>query len=66
MFDLSAYLLGLALMALMALLAVITWGVSVARRDIGNRRPKYRDYIAPTPTFFPGPPRPVPEQQDSQ
>lgn len=30
-------------------------GVTMLEKDIGNRRPKYRDYIARTPTFFPGP-----------
>ncbi|MBC8057035.1 MAG: DUF1295 domain-containing protein [Rhizobiales bacterium] len=32
-------------------------GVSMLEKDIGERRPAYRDYIARTNAFFPGPPR---------
>jgi steroid 5-alpha reductase family enzyme len=32
-------------------------GVSLLEADIGERRPAYRDYIARTNAFFPGPPR---------
>jgi steroid 5-alpha reductase family enzyme len=31
--------------------------VALLEHDIGERRPAYRDYIARTPAFFPGPPR---------
>jgi steroid 5-alpha reductase family enzyme len=30
-------------------------GVTMLEKDIGERRPNYRDYIARTPAFFPGP-----------
>jgi steroid 5-alpha reductase family enzyme len=33
-------------------------GVSLLEKDIGERRPAYRDYIARTRAFVPGPPRP--------
>jgi len=33
-------------------------GVTLLERDIGERRPAYRDYIARTNAFIPGPPRP--------
>lgn len=32
-------------------------GVSLLEKDIGERRPGYRDYVARTNAFFPGPPR---------
>jgi len=32
-------------------------GVTLLERDIGERRPAYRDYIARTNAFLPGPPR---------
>ena len=32
-------------------------GVTLLERDIGERRPAYRDYIARTNAFIPGPPR---------
>jgi steroid 5-alpha reductase family enzyme len=31
--------------------------VSLLEQDIGERRPAYRDYIARTNAFIPGPPR---------
>jgi len=34
-------------------------GVSLLEQDIVERRPKYRDYVARTPAFFPGRPRPA-------
>lgn len=40
---------------LVSLLLLRVSGVTMLERDIGKRRPKYRDYIARTPTFFPGP-----------
>lgn len=33
-------------------------GVALLEKDIGERRPEYRDYIRRTKPFFPGPPRP--------
>jgi steroid 5-alpha reductase family enzyme len=30
-------------------------GVTLLEQDIGERRPKYRDYIKRTNAFFPGP-----------
>ena len=42
---------------------LMTWlllrvsGVSLLEQDIGERRPAYRDYIARTNAFLPGPPR---------
>ena len=32
-------------------------GAALLERDIGERRPQYRDYIARTPAFFPRPPK---------
>jgi len=32
-------------------------GVALLEKDIGERRPAYRDYIARTNAFFPGPPK---------
>ena len=32
-------------------------GVRLLERDIGNRRPRYVDYVLKTNAFFPGPPR---------
>ncbi len=32
-------------------------GVALLERDIGERRPAYRDYMARTNAFIPGPPR---------
>jgi len=34
-------------------------GVALLEKDIGERRPAYRDYIARTNAFFPGPQRTV-------
>ncbi len=33
-------------------------GVAMLEKDIGERRPKYADYIQRTNAFFPGPPKP--------
>jgi len=33
-------------------------GAGLLEKDIGERRPKYADYIRRTNAFFPGPPRP--------
>lgn len=40
---------------LMSVLLLKVSGVALLERDIGERRPKYADYIARTNTFFPGP-----------
>jgi steroid 5-alpha reductase family enzyme len=34
-------------------------GVALLEKDIGERRPKYADYIRRTNAFFPGPPKPA-------
>ena len=43
---------------LMTLLLLKVSGVSLLEKDIGERRPAYRDYIARTPAFVPWRPRP--------
>jgi steroid 5-alpha reductase family enzyme len=43
--------------ALMTLLLLKVSGVALLERDIGERRPGYREYAARTPAFFPWPPR---------
>jgi steroid 5-alpha reductase family enzyme len=42
---------------LMSLLLLKVSGVMLLEKDIGERRPAYRDYIARTNAFFPGPAR---------
>ena len=42
---------------LMTVLLLKVSGVALLEKDIGERRPAYRDYIARTTAFFPGPPR---------
>ena len=42
---------------LMTVLLLKVSGVALLERDIGERRPAYRDYIARTNAFFPGPRR---------
>ena len=42
---------------LMTVLLLRVSGVSLLEKDIGERRPGYRDYVARTNAFFPGPPR---------
>ena len=42
---------------LMSLLLLKVSGVALLEKDIGERRPKYADYIARTSAFFPRPPR---------
>jgi steroid 5-alpha reductase family enzyme len=42
---------------LMTVLLLKVSGVSLLEKDIVERRPAYRDYIARTNAFFPGPPR---------
>jgi steroid 5-alpha reductase family enzyme len=42
---------------LMSVLLLRVSGVALLERDIGDRRPAYRDYMARTNAFFPGPPR---------
>jgi steroid 5-alpha reductase family enzyme len=41
----------------MSVLLLRVSGVALLERDIGERRPAYRDYIARTNAFLPGPPR---------
>jgi steroid 5-alpha reductase family enzyme len=41
---------------LMTVLLLRVSGVSLLEKDIGERRPGYRDYVARTNAFFPGPP----------
>lgn len=43
---------------LMSVLLLKVSGVGLLEKDIGERRPAYRDYIAHTNAFFPGPPKP--------
>lgn len=43
---------------LMTVLLLRVSGVRLLERDIGERRPAYRDYVARTPAFVPGPRRP--------
>ncbi len=42
---------------LMTVLLLKVSGVALLEKDIGERRPAYRDYIARTNAFIPGPPR---------
>jgi steroid 5-alpha reductase family enzyme len=42
---------------LMTFLLLRVSGVALLEKDIGERRPAYRDYIERTNAFFPGPPR---------
>lgn len=44
---------------LMSVLLLRVSGVTLLEKDIGERRPAYRDYIARTNAFFPGPPKEV-------
>jgi steroid 5-alpha reductase family enzyme len=44
---------------LMTVLLLKVSGVSLLEKDIGERRPAYRDYVARTPAFIPGAPRRV-------
>jgi steroid 5-alpha reductase family enzyme len=43
--------------ALLTVLLLRVSGVRLLEKDIGNRRPRYADYVLKTNTFFPGPPR---------
>jgi steroid 5-alpha reductase family enzyme len=45
--------------ALMSVLLLKVSGVTLLEKDIGERRPAYRDYIARTNAFFPGPLRAI-------
>lgn len=42
---------------LMSVLLLRVSGVTLLEKDIGERRPAYRDYVRRTRAFFPGPPR---------
>ncbi len=46
---------------IMTVLLLKVSGVSLLEKDIVERRPAYRDYIARTNAFIPGPPRPKPK-----
>ena len=46
--------------ALMTFLLLRVSGVALLEKDITERRPEYRHYLATTNAFFPGPPRKVP------
>lgn len=48
---------------LMSILLLRVSGVALLEKDIANRRPAYREYIATTNAFFPGPPRPLSIQE---
>jgi steroid 5-alpha reductase family enzyme len=41
---------------LMSLMLLKVSGVALLEKDIGERRPAYRDYVRRTNAFFPGPP----------
>jgi steroid 5-alpha reductase family enzyme len=41
----------------MSVLLLRVSGVTLLEKDIGQRRPEYRDYVLRTNAFFPGPPR---------
>ena len=43
----------------MTILLLKVSGVALLERDIGERRPAYREYVARTNAFFPGPRRPA-------
>jgi len=43
--------------ALLTFLLLRVSGVRLLEKDIGNRRPRYADYVLKTNAFFPGPPR---------
>lgn len=49
---------GLVSPLLMTVLLLRVSGVSLLEKDIGERRPAYRDYIARTSAFIPWPPKP--------
>jgi len=42
---------------LMSVLLLKVSGVALLEKDIGERRPAYRDYVRRTSAFFPWPPR---------
>ena len=46
--------------AVVSVLLLKVSGVSLLEKDIGARRPAYREYAARTNAFFPGPTRSVP------
>jgi steroid 5-alpha reductase family enzyme len=50
---------------LMTLLLLKVSGVTLLERDIGGRRPAYRDYVARTSAFLPWPPRAVVRSPDA-
>lgn len=50
---------------LMTLLLLRVSGVTLLERDIGDRRPAYREYVQHTNAFIPGPRKPVPATGES-
>lgn len=40
----------------MSFLMLMVSGVALLEKDIGERRPAYREYVLRTNVFFPGPP----------
>ncbi len=51
---------------LMSFLLLRVSGVALLEKDIGKRRPAYRDYIRRTNAFFPGPPRQATDEHASR
>lgn len=51
---------------LMSLLLLKVSGVSLLEKDIGERRPKYAEYVAHTNAFFPGPRRKIARTSKSE
>jgi len=49
---------------LMSFLLLRVSGVALLEKDIGRRRPAYRDYVLRTNAFFPGPPKPIPQTSE--
>lgn len=51
---------------IMSFLLLKVSGVALLEKDIGERRPAYADYIARTPAFFPGVPKPTGSGRDAR
>ena len=50
---------------LMSVLLLKVSGVALLESDIGSRRPAYRNHVARTNAFFPGPPKPPASEQQA-
>jgi steroid 5-alpha reductase family enzyme len=50
---------------LMSFLLLRVSGVVLLEKDIGRRRPGYRDYVLRTNAFFPGPPKRVAQTSET-